>query len=132
GRVEVRLNPAIVVAVEGDVRHQGLDKEIKPDVYEPYRQFPPGHFTLAVRTAVEPHSLAAATRAAAHAVDSDQPLYEVMTMEERLSDSVAARRFTLLLLGVFALLALALAAVGVGGVGYFGVTPVTHQGGDPM
>jgi putative ABC transport system permease protein len=71
---------------------------------------------LVVRTFGAPLDLAPAARSAVLAIDPDQPIYNVMTMEQRLSDSIAARRFQSLLFGIFAAVALIIAAVGVYGV----------------
>ncbi|MCW5967925.1 MAG: ABC transporter permease [Blastocatellales bacterium] len=104
-----------IVGVVGDIRHQGLDQEIEQGVYLSYRQTPRG-MSIVLRTTVEPSSLAGALRNAVREIDPALPLYEVMAMNERLSNSVVARRFNLLLLGGFAVLALALAGIGVYGV----------------
>jgi putative ABC transport system permease protein len=116
-------DPLEVVGVIGDVRHTGLDAEPQPEAYVLATQLPPdarfgrgGTTAVVVRTAGDPLQAVPFLRQAVLDVDREVPLDNVMTMEARLSASVAAPRFYALLLGVFALVALLLAAVGIYGV----------------
>jgi putative ABC transport system permease protein len=88
--------------------------------------------TLAVRTSHDPLQMAAAVRSQVWAVDKDQPVSNIHTMEQLMTNSVAPRRFSLLLLSVFALVGLALAAVGLYGVLSYTVTQRTHEIGIMM
>jgi len=86
-----------------------------------------GRMALIVRTNGDPHDAIRAIEAQVYAVDRNQPVYDVKTMEERLDDSLAPQRFHLLLVGCFALIAMALAAVGVYGVMSYVVTWRTRE-----
>jgi predicted permease len=116
-------NPMEVVGVVGDVRHTGLDTEPQPEAYVLSRQMPAnarfgrtGPTSIVVRTSGDPLKVVPFLRQAVLEVDHDVPLDNVMTMEARLAASVAAPRFYAMLLGLFALVALLLAAVGIYGV----------------
>lgn len=105
-----------IVGIVKDVRQSGLDEEAAPHVYVPYQQVVPSRTGLLIRTTVDPLSLAGSVRAKIRAVDPDQPIYNVKTMIDLMSEKVAPRRLNLILLGGFAGLALLLAAVGLYGV----------------
>lgn len=109
-----------IVGVAGDVRQMGVDEPVKPEMYFPYQQGEASAFyspqDLAIRTSVEPSSLAAAARNVIHQVDPDQPISNVRTMEEILGEETAARQLGMTLLTIFAGLALLLATLGIYGV----------------
>jgi putative ABC transport system permease protein len=119
-RLRLQGRPAwrTVVGVVGDVRHQGLDAVTRPEIYAPFAQMPntQSTATLVVRTATEPTALAATLRRIAADVDSNLPLDRVQTMQDVVWSSVGQPRFRTALLSAVAVLALALASVGVYGV----------------
>jgi putative ABC transport system permease protein len=105
-----------VVGVVGDARQYYLTEEQQPQVYDCYNQFPGLFATAVVRTTVEPMSLAQSVREAVWQVDKDQPMWKMRSQEYLVTRSIADKRFLMLLMGIFAALALTITAVGLYGV----------------
>jgi putative ABC transport system permease protein len=122
-----------IVGIVGDVKHQTLDKESGPETYLPYLNMGESYMTLVARTSAgDPSALTSALRGAVQQVDKDQPVFDILTMNQILARSVATRRFNMLLLGIFAGVALILAGVGIFGVMNYSVTQRTHEIGIRM
>jgi putative ABC transport system permease protein len=122
-----------IVGVVGDVRSSRLDAEAGAEFYVPFSQVPVHDLSLVVRTrSGDPAALAPLMRQAVQEIDKDQPLYEVQTMSRLVASSIARQRFSMTLVALFALLALALASVGIFSVMSFLVTQRTHEIGIRM
>jgi len=109
------LTPIIAVGIVQNVHYDSLEANIQPVIYLPFDQVPFGELNILLRSSVEPSSLTATMRKAVIDADPTQPVFDVATMENRLSHSLAQRRLTMLLIAAFAALAMILAGVGVYG-----------------
>lgn len=126
---QFRFLPTTIVGIAENVRHNGLAEKVQPEVYVPMDQIPSEEVDLILRTSADPASLSGAMREAVIAADHEEPLFDVETMNQRLSDLVAQRKLIMFLIASFAALAMIIAAVGVFGVFIYSVSQRAQEMG---
>jgi len=119
--------PSEIIGIVGDNKHLGLDTEVSPMAFWPQAELVYSSMTFVIRMSNDNAGIATAARNVIHQIDPQQPIGQVITMRALMARSVARARFNSLLLAIFSMVALVMAAVGIYGVMSYSVLQRTHE-----